>query len=511
MTMSVPLLRLSGITKRFPGVIALQNVTFEAYPGEVIALLGENGAGKSTLMKIIGGVYQPDEGQLEISGQPVVIRNVQDATKNGIAFVHQELNLLDNFDIGSNVFLGREPKRGLSFFPSVDTASIHARTQPFLDRLGLGISSRTPLAQLSLAQRQMVEIARALSLEARFLILDEPTSSLTLGETQKLFEVVHDLKREGVTVIYISHRLSEVAELCDRAVALRDGRNSGELVRAEMTHERMIAMMVGRNLERVRRKTSAVEVNSPGPPRLEVRNLRTQRFPNREVSFMIRPGEIVGMAGLVGAGRSEVAEALFGVVPALGGEVLLDKVPVRIKSTQEAIKNGLALVPEDRRRTGLIVEDSIRSNVSLPALQIMSRLGLVQGNVETRTAQEVKEQLGVKAPNVEVAARNLSGGNQQKVALGKWLARKPRVFIFDEPTRGVDVGAKAEIYTLMRRLAVEGASILMISSDMEEVLAVSDRILVMSEGSLTGELTEDHISEENVMALAVAGQQPVVA
>ncbi|HYN83963.1 MAG TPA: sugar ABC transporter ATP-binding protein, partial [Pyrinomonadaceae bacterium] len=489
-----------GIGKRFPGVVALAGVDLEVYPGEIVALIGENGAGKSTLMKILGGVYQPDEGEVLVDGQPVRLHSVSDAIRLRVGFIHQELNVLDNLDVGSNVFLGREPRRG-GLLNLVDTKRMHEEAETYLRRLGLDVPSRTPLSRLSIAQQQMVEIAKALSQDARILIMDEPTSSLTLTETERLMGVVKGLRAQGVSVIYISHRLGEVKELADRVVALRDGRNAGELRRGEVTHDRMVRMMVGRDLESF--YAHADEGAARRPARFAVRNLRTRRYPRHAVSFEVGEGEVLGFAGLVGAGRSEVAQAIFGVDPPAGGELVLDGETLRIRSPREAIRRGIYLVPEDRRRTGLIVEEIIRKNVTLPSLSRYARAGLVRAGEERKMAQELSARLNVKAPSVEVRAGNLSGGNQQKVVLAKWLSLGPKVLIFDEPTRGIDVGAKAEIYDLIRGLAREGVAIMMISSDMEEVLGVSDRVAVMHEGRLAGVLRRAEFSEEAVMRLAV--------
>ena len=489
---------MKGIGKRFPGVMALSGVDLEVGPGEVVALIGENGAGKSTLMKILGGVHQPDEGEILVEGNPVTIRSVSDALALRVGFIHQELNVLDNLDVAGNVFLGREPRRG-GPLGLVDTKRMRGEAEGYLRRLGLDVPGRTPLSRLSLAQRQLVEIAKALSQRARILIMDEPTSSLTLTETERLMAVVKDLRSQGVSVIYISHRLNEVRELADRVVALRDGKNAGALTRAEVTHDRMVRMMVGRDIE----SFYAGGAGGQGRALLSVRNLRTRRYPRHAVSFEVRDGEILGFAGLVGAGRTEVAHAIFGVEPPAGGEVTLGGEAVEINSPRAAIRRGIYLVPEDRRRCGLNVEDSIRGNVTLPSLRRYSAAGLVRAGEERRAAQKACDELGVKAPSVEVRAGNLSGGNQQKVVLAKWLSRDPRVLIFDEPTRGIDVGAKAEIYDLMRRLASGGVAVMMISSDMEEVLGVSDRVAVMHEGRLAGVLDRADCTEEAVMRLAV--------
>jgi ribose transport system ATP-binding protein len=496
--MSSPILEMKGISKLFPGVVALDNVDLEVYPGEVVALIGENGAGKSTLMKILGGVYQPDEGSIVINNQTVSIHRVADAHDLGIAFIHQELNVLDNLDVASNIFLRCEPRWG-GFLNLIDRTKLYAEAQTHLDRLGLDVSSRTPLSELSMGHQQMVEIAKALSKQARILIMDEPTSSLTLSETDRLIEVVKDLRSHGVSIIYISHRLGEVQQLADRVVALRDGRNAGGLAREAINHDQMVRMMVGRDLEDFYVHPEGV-VRQPS---FAVRDLRTKRYPERAVSFKVNKGEIVGFAGLVGAGRSEVAQAIFGVDPAVGGDIFLEDKPVKVRAPRDAIAKGIYLIPEDRRNAGLILEDPIRKNITLPSLMLYASGGLINFKAERKAASTIFKKLNVKAPSVEERVGNLSGGNQQKVVLAKWLSLQPHLLIFDEPTRGIDVGAKAEIYELMRGLAESGVAIMMISSDMEEILGVSDRVAVMHEGRLTGVLERSGCNEEAIMRLAV--------
>jgi len=500
-----PILAMRGISKRFPGVIALDQVSLEVHAGEIIAIIGENGAGKSTLMKIMGGVYQPDEGQIIVDGQPVVINNPATATRLGVGFIHQELNVLDNLDVAANVFLGREPlqKGPLRVLRLIDRAPMEEETAKYLQRLGLNIGPRTPLSQLSIAEQQMVEIAKVLSQQARVVIMDEPTSSLTMTETQRLLQIIKELREDGVGILYISHRLGEVVEVADRVVGLRDGKNAGGLVRSEIDHERMVRLMVGRDIDRFRAHQSA----SQGGAYFEARGLRTRRYPNKEISFSVARGEILGFAGLVGAGRSEMAQAVFGVEPPLGGTVALDGKVLPIRRASDAIHEGIYLVPEDRRHSGLLVDMSIRENISLPALERYSKGGIINLVLERENAQAQSAALGVKTPSVEVRAGNLSGGNQQKVVLAKWLSLEPKLLIFDEPTRGIDVGAKAEIYTLMENLAKSGVAIVMISSDMEEVLNVSDRVAVMHEGAITGFLTREQSSEEAIMRLAVGGSE----
>ncbi|HEX8139121.1 MAG TPA: sugar ABC transporter ATP-binding protein [Pyrinomonadaceae bacterium] len=496
--MTTPILEMKGIGKRFPGVVALDAVDLEVYVGEVVALAGENGAGKSTLMKILGGVYQPDEGRVRIDGEEVTIRTVSDAINRGVGFIHQELNVFDNLTVGENVFLGREPVWA-GPLKLVDRSKMHAQTEVYLKQLGLSIPSETPLSQLSIAQQQMVEIAKTLSLNARILIMDEPTSSLTLTETERLLEVVKDLRSHGVSIIYISHRLGEIKEIADRVVVLRDGRNAGQLRREEISHDRIVKLMVGRDLDKFYKPPSG-EVRENY---VEAQHIRTRRYPHHAVSFEVRKGEILGFAGLVGAGRSEVAQAIFGVEGPLDGRVLIDGAALKINSPRDAIAHGIYLIPEDRRKSGLILDVPIRENITLPALSRYASAGLIVYEAERKVAEEMRGKLNIKAPTVEAKAKNLSGGNQQKVVLAKWLSLDPKLLIFDEPTRGIDVGAKAEIYQLMRRLAEQGVAIMMISSDMEEIIGESDRIAVMHEGAITGILEREECSEEAIMRLAV--------
>ena len=487
---------MRGIGKRFPGVIALDNVSLEVGKGEVVALCGENGAGKSTLMTILGGVYQPDGGEVLLDGQPVRINNVTDAMKFGIAFIHQELNVLDNLDVAANVFLGREPKNG---FGLIDTKKIHADTAPLLKRLGLEVSSRTRLDQLPLAQQQMVEIAKALSLNSRIIIMDEPTSSLTLQETDRLLDLVMELRKQGVSVVYISHRLGEVDRIADRVIVLRDGKNAGALRRAEISHDRMVSLMAGREIKSS--YTTSAAAKTPGF--FKVRKARSSRYPARTVEFDATRGEILGFAGLVGAGRSEIIKAIVGLDSGGAAEVSIGEDRLMINSPADAIGHGIFLVPEDRRGEGLVTAMTVRENTTLPSLDKYSTGYLISRERERKVTNEQIASLKIKTPGGEALVVNLSGGNQQKVVLGKWLSMSPKVMILDEPTRGIDVGAKAEIYRLMRELAERGGVILMISSDMEEVLNVSDRVAVMHEGKITGVLERAHCNEENVMNLAV--------
>jgi ribose transport system ATP-binding protein len=491
------LLEMLEISKRFPGVTALDRVNLIVDRGTVVGLVGENGAGKSTLMKILAGIYRPDSGSIRIDGRMTAFRSPGEAVKEGVAIIHQELEVIDTLDIAGNVFLGREPLWG-GPLALIDRKTINAMTERALARLGLDRSPRTLVGTLSTAERQLVEIAKALSLDARILVMDEPTSSLTLKETERLFEVVDELRDAGVSVIYISHRLHEIERLADRVQVLRDGKNVGSLERGEINHDRMVRLMVGRDLGPPEgRSTSGAGV------RLEIRGLRTQRYPSSEVTLSLRQGEVLGLAGLVGAGRTELASAVFGVEPPVAGEFILDGKTVAIRGPQDAIAQRVYLVPEDRRGVGLITAMNVRENFSLPALERFARRGFVRRRAEREAAAKACADFGIRTPSVETTAATLSGGNQQKVALAKWLSLGPKVILFDEPTRGIDVGAKSEIYQLMRRLADEGVAILMISSDMEEILGHSDRVAVMHEGRITGVLEAAECSEEAIMRLAV--------
>ncbi len=493
-----PFLKLSGLRKSYPGVIALADFSIDIRPGEIIGLVGENGAGKSTLMKIMGGVVKPDRGTITIDGVPHDALTVAGSIRAGIAFVHQELNLFDNLDVAANVYIGREPRTG-GFLQLVDTEKLRATVQPYLDRLGANFSPATPVNELSLAQQQMVEIAKALSFNSRLVILDEPTSSLPLAETEKLLAVIRGLKAEGIAVIFISHRLNEIVEVCDRVVVLRDGRMVGTLDKEAIGHDAMVKLMVGRDLRVAYTPPKA----AAGAAVLSARNVRTSTYPHREVSLDIRSGEILGLAGLVGAGRTELARVFFGVDSTHGGEIMLKGQPIRLTSSADAVAAGIFLVPEDRKGTGLLLDLPISENVTLPNLQAYSTNAIVSSGAETKRAEISKRELDIRAPTVAVRAGSLSGGNQQKVVLAKWLAMKPNVIIFDEPTRGIDIGAKSEIYRIMRQLADSGVAVLMISSDMEEVIGVSDRVAVMHEGHITGILDRDQFSEENILQLAV--------
>jgi len=490
-----PLLAVDQITKRFSGVTALNGVSVGFFRGEVHAVIGENGAGKSTLMKILAGVHAPDSGEICLDGGRLTINSVQQALDAGIALIHQELNLADNLDVGANIFLGREPNS----FGLIRSAQIDRAALRYLEMVGLDVSPATVVSSLTVGKQQLVEIAKALSVDARVLIMDEPTSSLSQHETENLFRVIESLRGRGVTVIYISHRLSEIQRIADRVTVLRDGCHAGELSRGEITHDAMVRLMVGRDISQF----SARDDHPIGQPVLEVSNLRTAAWPEHELDLVVRAGEMVGLAGLVGAGRTELLETIFGVVPPVAGKISIAGRPLVAADCRHAIAAGLALVPEDRKQQGLILEQSIRQNIALPGLGRHKRAGafcnFARGRSDTR---RMSQELNIKTPSEHQGVQMLSGGNQQKVVIGKWLAMQPRVLLLDEPTRGVDIGAKQEIYRLMEELAERGVAILFVSSEMEEVLSMSDRVLVMHEGRITGQLDRSELSEENVMQLA---------
>jgi len=498
-TASQPLLKVTQLTKRFPSVVALRDVELELLEGEFLALIGENGAGKSTLMKILAGVQMQDEGDVTIRGETTELLSVRAAQAHGIALIHQELNLSDNLSIAANIFLGREPNR----LGWIDKRTIARQSQKFLNMVGLNMDPQTLTGDLSIAQQQLVEIARALSINARILIMDEPTSSLSAGETERLFEVIHQLRKQGVSIIYISHRLAEVKLLADRVSVLRDGRNAGELTGDEITHDAMVQLMVGRDISQYYPHTP----HTLGEVTLQVKGLRTQAHPDKPLHFEIRAGEIVGVSGLVGAGRTELLDSLFGIAPAVAGEIYVLGNQVRIESPKQAIDLGLALVPEDRKNRGLILEMSVKANSSLASLAQHVKWGVFRNaDVEDADTHLMIKKLGTRTPHANQTVGFLSGGNQQKVVLGKWLLTNPKILLLDEPTRGIDVGAKQEIYQLMEDLASSGLSILFVSSELEEIMGMSDRAIVMHEGRITGELTRDNLTEQAIMHLATNTQ-----
>lgn len=490
-------LELAGITKVYPGAVALNAVSLGIRGGEVVGLIGENGAGKSTLMKVLGGTIRPDEGEIVIDGARYPSLTPAQAVAHGIAFVHQELNPLTNLDVAGNILLGRELRNG--FLGLLDRAAMERRVQPLLDMLGARFSPSTPVSELSLADCQLLEIARALSINVRLLILDEPTSSLTLSETQRLIGVVRRLRDDGVAVLFITHRLSEIEAVADRVVGLRDGRNAGELGRAAINRDTMVRLMIGRDIHQFYEHADP----ETGPVVLEVKGLRTRTYPAAEVNLAIHAGEIVGLAGLVGAGRTELARTVFGIDSPEAGIIEMNGHPVPQGSVAQAIKAGICLVPEDRKSEGLFLDFSVSENIVMPNLAAVSSAGFVDRRQEQKVAESFRSALSIKTRRLDRPAGELSGGNQQKVILAKWLGMAPRLVILDEPTRGIDVGAKAEVYRLIVELAANGVAVLMISSDMEEVIGVSTRIAVMRRGRIAGVLPRREFSEEAILQLAV--------
>jgi ribose transport system ATP-binding protein len=491
------LLETKQICKSFPGLKALDNVDLQVKQAEVLAIVGENGAGKSTLMKILGGVIQRDSGDILIDGQSVAIDSIPIAQKLGISLIHQDLNLAENLDVAANIFLGQEPRRG-GILRLLDQ-NVYQLANDIMQELGLNCSANTLVSELSVAQKQLVEIARALSNQFRILIMDEPTASLSLEESQRLFAIIEKLKNKGVSILYISHRLKEIELIADRVIILRDGKNSGELQKSEISHEAMVRLMVGRELKQFFQHTHTVKAD--GAAILSITGL-TYLEEQKPITFEIRPGEILGMSGLAGSGRTELAETIAGIRQMLTGEIYLAGEKLSIRSTGDAIKAGIFLVPEDRRVHGLVPSASVKENILMGSLDILNKFGILILDKCNQLVKDMCDKLAIKTPSIDQQVVFLSGGNQQKVVLAKWLCRKPRVLIFDEPTQGIDVGAKAEIYSLMDDLAKQGAGILMISSDLEEILHVSDRVLVMHHGSLVGELTGKNITEEAIMNLA---------
>jgi ABC-type sugar transport system ATPase subunit len=487
---------MRGIAKAFPGVQALRGVDLDIVGGEVLALLGENGAGKSTLMKVLGGAHRPDAGTLVLDGRTVVFRTPQDARAAGIAVIHQEFNLVPGLTAVENIFLGQERARA----GFIRQAEERGRAEELFRRLGATIDLDLPCKRLSTAQQQLVEIARALACDARVIVMDEPTAALSEAEAERLFEIVRDLKSRGIAVVYISHRLDEIFALADRVVVLRDGRHVGSRPRAGLGRTELIELMVGRELaeEYPRRATT------PGPVKLAVSGLARGRAV-RDVSFTVRQGEILALAGLVGAGRTETLRLIFGADRKDAGEILLDGRPLAIRSPRDAIAAGIGLLTEDRKLQGLVLGRSVRENFALPNLTRFSRLGFMDGRREREAFGRHVAALRIKVPHQEEAARNLSGGNQQKVVLAKWLEHDCDVLFFDEPTRGIDVGARHEIYQLMNDLVARGKAIVMVSSDLPEVLGMADRIVVMHDGRITGELdNRQGATQADVMRLAMA-------
>ena len=496
MSDQTPVLRLEGIVKTFPGVRALDGVSLTILPGEVHALMGENGAGKSTLMKVLGGIHQPDEGQIIVSEEPVVMSGPLDAKAKGIVFIHQELSLADELSVAENIYLGELPRNR---FGLVDWAELEARTNAILEKLKVGFNAKTRVGDLSIANQQMVEIARALTVDAKAVIFDEPTASLTDAEKIVLFEVIADLQKQGVGIAYISHRMEEIFKITDRISVLRDGQYQGTVNTADTDEEGVTQMMIGRKLDLSRNESH----HELGNVALEVRDLSCGKL-YQNVSFEVRRGEVVGFYGLVGAGRTEIAETLFGLRNPSGGRILLEGEEVSIHSPYEAIERGISLVPEDRKGQGLVLGMNCRDNMTLPQVDDLKAGPFVAEGSEVAIFDQYRDKLDIRTPGWKQTVGNLSGGNQQKIVIGKWLSMHPNVLIVDEPTRGIDVGSKAEIHNLLRDLAAQGYAVIVISSEMPEVLHVSDRIVAMYSGRITRTFTSEEVTEDNLIQ-AISG------
>ncbi len=494
---SKPIVELTGAAKQFGAVQALRNAELVLYPGEVHALLGENGAGKSTLVKILGGIHLPDAGVLKVAGEVVELHNPAQSQRLGIAVIHQEPTLFPDLNVAENVFMGRHPR---DRFGRVDWKRMYQEVERLIARLDVPLSVYTPVQGLSVADQQMVEIANALSLNARVLVMDEPTAALSAHEVEKLFVITKQLREQGVAIVLVTHRLEEVFALADRVTIMRDGAHVITAPTSQFTSEDIIRYMVGRELTALFPKSEA-EI---GDVLLDVQHL-TREGVFKDISFQLRRGEILGFSGLVGAGRTEVARVLFGIDRGDAGEIRINKDLVHITSPQVAMRYGLAYVPEDRRQQGLVMDFSIAANITLPILQRFSRFGVVDRQRERETATNYSQQLRIRSAGIDQLVKALSGGNQQKVVLAKWLITNPKILILDEPTRGVDVGAKAEVHRIVSDLAAKGLAIILISSELPEVLGMSDRVLVMHEGHLTGEFSRAEADQEKVM-FAATGQ-----
>jgi monosaccharide-transporting ATPase len=500
-----PVLEVRRVTKRFPGVLALDGVSFELRPGEAHALVGENGAGKSTLIKVITGVYRPDEGEILFNGEGVSFGEPRESQAAGISTIYQEINLIPLLSVAQNVFLGREPRNALGM---IDKARMNRDAAEILERYGIRADASAPLRSLGLGVQQMVAIARAISVDARAVIMDEPTSSLEAREVETLFSVIGQLREEGVGVIYVSHRLEELYEICDRVTVLRDGRvaHTGEL--AELSRLQLIAHMLGRELSEVEEEGATGfggEHETASEPIL-VAQSHSQHPRLREISFDVHPGEVVGLAGLLGAGRTETAKAIFGAEPLDSGSVRIEGTDIKTGSPGAAIKAGIAFLPEDRKLEGIIPDLSVRENIVAAALPRLARAGLVSEKAQDELVEEFMQSLGIKASSPNQPVRELSGGNQQKVLLARWLCMNPKVLILDEPTRGIDVGAKAEIQTVVDDLAAKGLGIILISSELDEITEGSDRVVALRDGAVVGLLSGEEITEGNLMAVLAHGE-----
>jgi ribose transport system ATP-binding protein len=492
------LLKATGISKQFPGVKALKNVDFEVYEGDVIGLVGENGAGKSTLMKILSGAYVLDSGTIEFRGRPFQPQGPAEAQTLGISTIYQELALIPYLTVAENIFLNREPR--LPFTPGIiNYSKMNKDARELLAQLEMSVSVTRQLKDLPIAAQQMVEIAKAISRSAQLIIMDEPTSSLASSDIRLLFTLIRRLKERDVAVIFIGHRMEEVLGIADRVIVMRDGERVGTLPIEEATEERIIRLMVGRKIDLYPKQTTEIST-----PVLEVQNLSDKKFV-RNVNLIVRHGEIVGLAGLIGAGRTEVARMIFGADPKMTGQIIVDGVEEIINSPLKAVQAGLGLIPEDRKQQGLILGMDVKENITLSIIKrISSLLGFVRRKKQRETADFYKDRLNIQTPGLWQLARNLSGGNQQKIVIAKWLSMNPKLLILDEPTRGIDIGAKAEVHALMSQLAGQGIGILMISSELPEILGMSDRVIVMCNGRITGEFTREQLQQPNAQEEIIA-------
>jgi ribose transport system ATP-binding protein len=496
MTDRTPALRLEGIVKTFPGVRALDGVSFSVLPGEVHALMGENGAGKSTLMKVLGGIYQPDAGRIFIEERETVMRGPLEAKAEGVMFIHQELSLAEELSVAENVYLGELPRKR---FGRVDWATLYARTDAILQKLKVRFDARTRVGELSIANQQMVEIARALTVNAKAVIFDEPTASLTDAEKVVLFDVIADLRAQGVGIVYISHRMEEIFRITDRISILRDGAYRGTLETAATDEDEITRMMIGRSLD-LSRNAAAPDL---GPVALRAEGLSCGHL-FEDATFEVREGEVLGFYGLVGAGRTEIAETLFGLRTPTAGRIFLKGEEISLGSPVEAIARGISLVPESRKEQGLVLGMNCRDNITLPQVDDLTAGPFVSDGAEISIYDQYRDRLAIKSPSWRTPVGNLSGGNQQKIVIGKWLSMRPEVLIVDEPTRGIDVGSKSEIHNLLRELAKQGYAVIVISSEMPEVLHVSDRIVAMYHGRIMREFTAAEVTEDGLIQ-AISG------
>ncbi|MFR5098132.1 MAG: sugar ABC transporter ATP-binding protein [Clostridium perfringens] len=492
-----PMLKMVGVSKSFPGVKALDNVSLMAYGGEVTALMGENGAGKSTLMKILSGVYKKDEGKIFIEGREVEVKGIKSAEEAGITIIHQELSVLNNLTVSENIFLGNE--KHSKFTGRINKKLLDERSKMFLEQIGCDIDPNRLVSTLNVGEKQMIEIAKALTKNARIIIMDEPTTALTDVETENLFKVIENLRKKGIAIIYISHRMEEIFKICHRVEVLRDGKYAGSAEIKDIDNDKLIAMMVGRTIE----DQFPYRDVKKGDLALEVKNLSCKKGV-KGASFTLRKGEILGIAGLMGSGRTELAKTIFGEYKKTSGEISLNGSPININCINDAINSGICYLSEDRKKEGCILGMSVGENMTLCNLKkYENKFKSLDKKEEAKDIEYYIKKINIKTPNKEQFIKNLSGGNQQKVILAKWLMLSPEVLIIDEPTRGIDVGAKKEIYELLNELKASGKAIIMISSDLPEVLGISDRIMVMSEGRISGELNRDEANQESIMKLAV--------